>query len=309
MKKTERNLILLFLLSAVFFISSAAVSTKKVAVVMRPGIPAYETVLENLKAELKSSNAAVRVEVYEMSSEEDNPFEKLKKDVPAVVVPFGTKATMLAKDNFKRTPVVFTMVLNPEKEGIKADNITGVSLDAPVFEQFKAVKSALASVKRIGIMYNPANSSDFIEEAKKSVKGLNIELVLKPVASSKDIPAMLEEIKTEIDVIWAVPDSTVYNSATSRHILLFSLRNKLPVIGFSASFAKAGAVVGVYSSYEDIGRQTAEQIVEILNGKKPSEIPVLKPRKIKMALNLNAAGLFGMEISNDVVKEADEVFR
>ena len=65
------------------------------------------------------------------------------------------------------------------------------------------------------------------------------------------------------DVLIALPDPIVFNLRTTRNILLSTYRKRVPVIGFSKSYVKAGALAAIYSTPEFIGKQTGEIITDL----------------------------------------------
>jgi putative ABC transport system substrate-binding protein len=206
------------------------------------------------------------------------------------------------------------MVLNPVKERLvesyenPGEGITGVSVDVSAYEQFKKILQIIPGVSRVGVIYDPLKSESIINDAEQAAEKLNLKLVKAPVSSSKNVHPAIESLKGTVDILWSIPDTTVYSSAYINVILLLSIRNNIPIIGFSSSFAKAGAVLGIYSDYEDIGKKTADLIVKLTEGTQLSAIPVVRPDKLKVAINLSAAKNFSIKFSKEHIEAADEVF-
>ena len=79
---------------------------------------------------------------------------------------------------------------------------------------------------------------------------------------------------SNIDILWAVSDRTVFNPQARQYILLNTLRNKVPFMGLSASYVKAGALFALSLDYEDIGYQTGELASRIIAGEQTSSISI-----------------------------------
>jgi putative ABC transport system substrate-binding protein len=105
------------------------------------------------------------------------------------------------------------------------------------------------------------------------------------------IPAFLS-LRERVDFIWCLPDSDLYNSATVKPLVIASLTNRLPIIGFSESFVQAGAVLGVYPDFEGAGRQTGELVKRYLAG--AALPPNERLKSIRASFNLQVARLLGL---------------
>ncbi len=59
--------------------------------------------------------------------------------------------------------------------------------------------------------------------------------------------------------------------------------------------------------YKDLGKQTGEVALRILNGEKPSDLQFVRPRKFVISLNLLIAKRLGIVIPSGIIQEASEV--
>ena len=92
-------------------------------------------------------------------------------------------------------------------------------------------------------------------------------------------------------------DSTVFASDRSIELLLRkTLEYRLPFMGLSPGFVKAGALLALAVNYTDVGAQCGEQAVHILAGRAPTALPITTPRKVTLYLNLNVAKAIGVAI-------------
>lgn len=113
-----------------------------------------------------------------------------------------------------------------------------------------------------------------------------------------------------IQALWILPDKTVLAPAVIEHILLFSYRTHIPVLGLSPRHAEMGAVVSLsFASSEDIGRQAGELANRILSGSTASELPYTTARQVDLTVNLKAAKKLGVSVPEDLLAIANEVIR
>lgn len=203
------------------------------------------------------------------------------------------------------TPVVFAMVMDPRGAGIQGSHVTGASLDIPANLLIKSLKRTLPGARNVGVIYNAAENNDFIATAKKVAQDLGLNLKPYAVKSSKEIPNMKD---LNIDALWMIPDTIVCKTANVEGIFLASLKHKIPVMGISSSYARAGAIMAVSCDYKDIGAQAGDIAQMILNGTKPGSIAISHPRKTKLYLNLAVADRLKIKISRNIVSEATEIY-
>ena len=90
-----------------------------------------------------------------------------------------------------------------------------------------------------------------------------------------------------------LPDAVLYNSATVKPLILASLDQRLPVIGFSAAFVRAGAAAGVFADFREAGRQAADAALRYDTSR--AQRIVEQPRKLKLAVNQRVLRLLGLD--------------
>jgi putative tryptophan/tyrosine transport system substrate-binding protein len=225
-----------------------------------------------------------------------------------VVLAIGTRAQDVARRATPQSVIVSALASNPQEPG--AMRSTGVSLEFPLDQQLQWIRRILpGSQRRIGIVYSPAENEQTIARIREAARGLNLEIIARPVQSPSDIPQALASLAGAADVLWGVPDGVVMTPETARSILLFSLRNRLPLIGMSVAWVKSGALFALDRDYADVGSQCAEQALRLLGGESLQLVPPERPRKIVYALNQRTADLMSVRFSAETLRNAREVVR
>lgn len=98
-------------------------------------------------------------EIVELNMENDDASGKahcrtFKAENCKVVLVIGPEAAKVALKELPDVAVVFCMIMNPERAGIKGNKVTGVSLDIPFTRQFESFKSVVPTLKKIGLVYS-----------------------------------------------------------------------------------------------------------------------------------------------------------
>jgi len=112
-------------------------------------------------------------------------------------------------------------------------------------------------------------------------------------ANPEELLRILRSFKGQVDLVLCLPDSSLYNGTTVKPLILTSLESRLLVVGFSESFVRAGAAIGVYPDFRDIGVQTGEIVRKQLAGQAVAAED--GPRKLVVAVNQRVIRLLGVE--------------
>lgn len=229
---------------------------------------------------------------------------------PRLIVAIGALAAQVAREGVRDIPVVFIMVPNPHKYGLKGENIAGISLDIPVRTQFALYKSIKPALKTIGVIYDPEKTGAMVKEASGVAERLGLRLLASPVSSQKAVPAALRALLGKIDALWMVPDDTVVTPESFRFLLLAAFENNLPFMTVSEIFVEAGALASLSPDYADVGRQGCQVVKEIESGRRHlAEIDILPPAKVNLAINLKTASKIGLSLPPEIIESARKVYR
>ncbi len=282
-----------------------AASLPEVAVIKSQDILPYNQAVEGFRN-------LTRLEVieYDMKGDMEEGLrivKQVKRLKPAAVLAVGSKAAVLAKENLSEVPVVYCVVIDPEKYGLQDGNITGVALEIPVSTQLKTFKAVVPTLKRIGVVYDPAKTSGLIRTAQEEARQLGLELIAVEVSTIKDLPETIRSLLPRVQGLWMVPDSTVITSDSFQFILLNTLERNIPFMVFSDNFVKAGALLALSPDYFSIGRQSSLLVDKVIHSGIPDRKSVIRPETARLTINLKTAKILGLEIPEGVLNTADEV--
>ena len=233
--------------------------------------------------------------------------QKIKSSRPSLIFTLGSLATEATLKEIDDIPIIVSMILRADLLK-KASNATGIFLEFPVETQFKWLERFLPNTKTVGVIYNPKENQERVESAGKVAQKMGMSIQAKEVRVPQDLPEALNGLSKNVDVLWGVADNLVLNSQTAKHILLFSFRNLIPLIGLSSTWVKAGALYSLESNYTDNGTQCGEIAFRVLQGAKVNSIPPSPPRKVVYSLNLNTARHMKVKISDELLRGAQQTF-
>ena len=268
----------------------------RVVVVTTSGVPAYAEAVEGMGA--VKTYASILIDLH--SPDHDAVLQQIRNRTDAVIIAVGADALQAVAVLKPASPVVSTMMLHeneappPGSRSAPFRPAASVHLDLSMPALLAEIGSMFPGKYRLGVIRNPARASDF--EALAAAKTNQAGFAVRGVDCSQPeelLPALLS-LKGRVDYVLVFPDSALYNSATVKPLLLASIENRLPIIGFSASFVRSGAAIGLYPDFRDIGRQTVDLAQNVLS--KRLNHPVDEgPRKWMIAVNQRALRLLGLE--------------
>lgn len=237
-------------------------------------------------------------------------FVSNKKDL---ILAIATPAAQAAYNSTKEIPILMTAVTDPVKSGLvksvnKPDtNVTGTSDALPLDKQFELIKKIVPNSKKIGMLYNTseANSEIQVKAAKEQAAKMNLEVIATGVTSSNDIPQGLNDLLSKVDVLYTPTDNLVASSISL--ISSKCLEKKIPVIGAEKAHVDSGALATEGIDYYKLGFQTGLMAADILDGKKPQDMPVQTLKETKLIINEDTAKKLNIAIPDDLKAKAELV--
>ncbi len=278
----------------------------EVAILKSSDLAAYASAVAGFRAELGGNGTIVQEHDLQGDLDEGRKAaRRIRASDTTLVLAVGTKAALAAKLELVDTPVIYCLVLDPDKHDLSAPNMSGISLDISMADHLHAMRALFPKLKRIGILFDPAKTERLVRDGEREGKHQGIEIVAAPVSAERDVPTTLRTLLPTVDVLWLLPDTTVLTEDSLAFILQESLEANRPVVGFSAEFVKRGALMSISADYYDIGRQAARLSRRIL-GHQASPPLRLSPDRIHIAVNYKTARFLGIEIPPDLDKRVDE---
>lgn len=288
-------------LALIFFILPHGLSEaqQQVVAVQSIRIVPYEKTISSFQ---KTCSAEItRLVVSELKGADVT--ERIRQINPDIVLAVGMEALSRVKA-LKKIPIVYLMVLNPHSILSGEENITGVSMNIPPEKQLHIFREALADLKTLGLVYDPAKTGYLVEKAQDAAKKVGITLMARQVRRSMDVPLAIKDMRGKIDAFWMLPDLTVVTPETVEFLLLFSLENTIPILAFAEKYVEFGALMSIGIDSFDLGVQAGEMANSILSGRDITDVPRVDARKPVLSINLKVAGKMGIRIDEKIIRKA-----
>lgn len=283
----------------------------RIAVVTSQDAPPYEEVMAGARQYLEQRGIKTAWTLHALHGDATKAtaiLNALKNDNATLLVTLGSLATRVVAREGLGLPLIASLVLTTE-ELAGAGNATAVVLDFPVETQLQWLQRLLPHQQRVGLVFNPQENRQAVETATRIASMLGLTFFPYEVNSPQDLPAALDAVAKRADVLWSIPDQTVLSPETVEHLLTFSFHNRIPFAGLSTAWVKAGALYALDRDYRDIGAQCGELAEKILRGTPAHSLRPVGPRRLLYALNLKTAQYMKLEIPEDLIAGAQQVFR
>jgi putative ABC transport system substrate-binding protein len=244
---------------------------------------------------------------------------RLKVDI---IITVGPPAAGAAKGATTTVPVVMMSVGDPVGSGFVASlarpggNITGLASLAPEvggkrLELLKEIVPWLARVAVFGTSTNPDNVQS-LREVQLAAGAIKVKLqyldVLDP-RDPKDIETAFRAASKERAEAVLMMVAGAVGGAHQTRIIELAIKNRLPVMYSGQPSVEAGGLMSYGVNAIDLDRRAAIYVDKILKGAKPADLPVERPTKFDLVINLNAAKQIGLTIPPNVLARADKVIR
>ncbi len=235
-----------------------------------------------------------------------------QNDRPDLIYAVGIYALQAVVSAKPRTPVVFSMVMNPPSiTRAGAVDVTGASMNVSTLQTLQLIRQLNPNIKKVGAIYDQNMTGFLIEKARSAAEQLGVELVAKKVQTPAEAIAALGQLQKQgVEALWMMPDRFVRSRAVLTQMILMSYRQKIPLVGLTRRHAEYGALISLsWESSKDIGRQAGGVAKDIIAGKAPKDVPFTTAREINIVVNLKAARKLGITVPKAVLAAADSVIK
>jgi len=235
----------------------------------------------------------------------------------AVLVAAGSPTALPAKAATTVIPTVFMVASDPVELGLVASlnrpggNLTGVAyLNAEVApKRLEFLHEFIPSAKSIALLVNPTNPIATEPQAKEleaPVRTLAIHLSLVKASNAIELEDAFSALaRDRVEGLQVGVDPLFGNHVDQ--LVALATRHKVPTIYPWREFTAAGGLMNYGASIPDAFRQVGVYTGQILKGAMPADLPVQRPTKLRLVLNLKAAKALGIEFPPTLLARADEV--
>jgi putative ABC transport system substrate-binding protein len=196
-----------------------------------------------------------------------------------------------------------------ESYGRPGKNITGIFLDAPGFsgKWIEFLKAIVPDLSRAVALWDPSPGPTHLQAVKELARSSGLQLQVIEVRTPADIAKAFSAFRGRPQALIILPSPMMY--LQSEQLARLTLKHRLPATSMAPAFADAGGVIVYGPEESSIDERCAALVARILGGAKPGDLPVERPSKFELIVNLKAAKSLGITIPQHILLQADKVIR
>ncbi len=230
----------------------------------------------------------------------------------SVIVAFGDLGPQMAQKATKTIPVValtddFVGAGLVASLGRPEGNTTGVNILSPELsaKRLSLLKEMYPKLSRVAVLWDPVNPTQ-LKSTQNAAVPLGVKIQVLEVRSRAEVLIGFQaatKARAEALNVFASP----LLSSLQKSIRDLAARYRLPAIYQWREHAEEGGLMSYGPSLEEMWRQTALVTAKILNGAKPTNLPIEQPTKFELVINLKTAKALGLTIPPSLLQRADQV--
>jgi len=249
----------------------------------------YQDFFVSLDNNLKNDMSLSKIMYSDIHNENLNDYN--------VIVSVGYRAaTSIAKQE-TNSQIVYSLI--PDNETVareitcKENNCYKIYINQPVNRYVKLFKILFPQGKKL-VFAETTGNSKIKQQVKTAAKKNKITYKGIVLNDTQNISRIFINELNDNDVLLALPDSDIYNANNAKSIILSTYHTNVPIISYSKSFVRAGALIGLYSSIDNISEMTANIIDSILTNEVvkqkeyyPDDFSIEVNSAVARSLNIN----------------------
>jgi ABC-type uncharacterized transport system substrate-binding protein len=220
-----------------------------------------------------------------------------------LIVAAGGNAADFVSRQQVRAALLYTLLpharfqkLGLDKRPCPQHNCALLAIEQPLSRQIKIIRQAFGKGLTIGTItgkYSRSKQAEF----SSACQAHDLECIIMDIDDAALLPT-LNKILPRSDIFLAIPDPTVINPMSARTLLLASYQRRVPVVAFSRAFARAGALLAIYTSLDDMAIQAASIIDEYYAGNRQFQRSYYPPNHFSVETNPTVARSLNIQLNN-----------
>ncbi|VAX06521.1 hypothetical protein MNBD_GAMMA25-1920 [hydrothermal vent metagenome] len=215
---------------------------------------------------------------------------------PDYIVTAGTQAAHQLISTNVSAPTIFSLIpASSYQNNIQHSpycktktHCSAIYLDQPINRQFRLIKKGLPDLRHLGIILGPTSltmKASILQAAKK----YKLDVHIAEAEKDDNLIVLSDKLGKISDALLAIPDPDIYNRKTAKGLLLSSYKNNTPLIAYSKGFVHAGALFSIYSTPEQIAKQTGMMLMRLMSSSE-NILPASEPPNL-YTIDINPAVL------------------
>jgi putative ABC transport system substrate-binding protein len=210
--------------------------------------------------------------------------------------------------------VAIDLETNPVEAGLVSSlshpggNLTGVFFDFPDFgaKWLELLREAAPNMSRIAVFWDPSTGPMQLKAVEAAAGSMGFTLHVIEVSDAGNVEQAFrtaQQLKAEAGVFLSSPIFGSNAGITAK----IAVQHRLPAISMFPEFAKTGGLLAYGPDIVDLFRQAGTMVGKVLTGTAPADLPVERPARFQLVVNLKTARALGLTIPTGLLLRADEV--
>jgi putative ABC transport system substrate-binding protein len=241
--------------------------------------------------------------------------ELVRRQVAVIVA--NTPGNRAVKAATTTIPIVFTTGTDPVQAGLVTSlnrpggNVTGVTilgleLGPKRLELLHELVPAASLIVALVNPSDPARAETTVKGLQDTARALRVQIHIVYASSDQDLDAAFGSAARLQARGLVIGDEPFFNSRIER-LGALSVSHGIPSIYQTREFAAAGGLASYGGSIPDAYRIAGLYVGRILNGEKPSDLPVQQATTVELIINMKTAKALGITVPITLLGRADEV--
>lgn len=239
---------------------------------------------------------------------------QLVADKADVIIASTPSALAAVQKATSTVPIVMLYGPDPAESGAVAHlarpggNVTGLtSLSGDLsVKQLEWLRALVPDATRVAVLWNPANPwhPAALQRVRAAIQSMGGQLIEAPVRAPEELPAAFTSMsRGRAAALLNLSDPMTFGQRV--HLAALAVQHRLPSMHGVGGYVEAGGLASYWPNDAAMRRRLATYVVRILQGAKPSDLPVEQPTQFELVINLKTARQLGIQVPPSVMARAD----
>jgi putative tryptophan/tyrosine transport system substrate-binding protein len=187
-------------------------------------------------------------------------------------------------------------------------NVTGVFLDLPELggKQIELLREAVPTLSRLAVLWDATIGRVQFRATELAAGRAGITLKSLPIQRVEDINEAFEHaVRDQAHGMVVLSSPLIFFQRS--HVANLALNTRLPTISLFTASPKVGGLMAYGPHFPLMFARAANYVARILAGAKPGELPIERPSRFELVVNVKTAKALGLTIPETLLVRADEV--